>query len=142
MRLFASLFIVVSLGLSCLSHSAFSADQGVPVLVASPAPSSQTVAVAEPAAPPAWAQDLMVNAEKLPVVGPFVTKALLYAGIVSSSLTAFLTFLMGLLSSLSSIANFAGLAALSQKIQDFKNGKIVYWLKYFSMFNAKKPGTA
>lgn len=104
-------------------------------LVASP----QVVAVAEPAAPPKWAADLLVSVQNFPVIGPIVSKAILYVGIVSSILTALVACVLTILSALSGALNLAGLASFVAKIQDFKNGKIMYWLTYLSMFNAKKP---
>jgi hypothetical protein len=106
-----------------------------PVMLAS---ADKIVPVAEPAAPPKWAEDVIVTAQKLPIVGPIVSKALLYLGIVSSIITGFIAFLLTALSALSGVFNLAGLTGLSDKIQLFKDGKIMYWLKYFSMFNAKK----
>ena len=98
----------------------------------------QTVQVAEPAAPPKWAEQLIVTAQDLPVVGPIVTKALLYLGIVSSILTALIACLLTLLNAISGVASLTGLAKYADKITLFKNGKVMYWLKYLSMFNAKK----
>jgi hypothetical protein len=98
----------------------------------------ETVQVAEPAAPPKWAEQLIVTAQELPVIGPIITKALLYLGIVSSILTALIACLLTMLNAISGIASLTGLAKYADKIQMFKNGKIMYWLKYLSMFNAKK----
>lgn len=118
-----------------------------PVASASPAPEvavlpvapSGTVVVAEPAAPPKWAEDLIMTAQKLPVIGPIVSKALLYAGIVSSILTALIACLLTIFTALSKVLNLAGLMSIAEKVQLFKNGKVMYWLTYLSMFNAKKP---
>ncbi len=97
------------------------------------------VAVAEPAAPPQWAENLLVSVQKLPVIGPIITKIMVWLGIVSAILTSLIAFLLTALSALSGVLNIAGLAQAADKIQLFKNGKIMYWLKYLSMFNAKKP---
>lgn len=96
------------------------------------------VQVAEPAAPPKWAEDLIMASQGLPVAGPFISKALLYLGIISSILTALTAFVLTVANVLKGISNIAGLTNFSMKVDDFKNGKIMYWLKYFSMFNAKK----
>ncbi len=108
-----------------------------PVLV--PAPPAGTVPVAEPAAPPQWAEAVLVAAQKLPVVGPIVSKIILYLGIFSSILTALVAFLLTILKAISGIANLTGLVSFAEKLQVFRDGKIMYWLKYLSMFNAKKP---
>lgn len=106
--------------------------------VVAPAP-IVNVPVAEPAAPPKWAEQMLVTIQGLPYVGPIVSKILLYAGIVSSILTAFIAFLLTVLSALMGVMNMAGLASFAAKIQLFKDSKFMYWLKYLSMFNAKKP---
>lgn len=142
-----SLIILACLILS-LSALSVQADTSYPVItaspvaLASPAPAASPqpmVAVAEPAAPPVWAQDMMTTAEKLPVIGPIVTKALLYLGIVSSLLTMFCAFLISVLGVLESAFSWSKLFTAATAIADFKNGKIMYWIKFFSMFNAKKP---
>lgn len=80
-----------------------------------------------------------MTAQKLPVIGPIVSKALLYAGIVSSILTALIACLLTIFTALSKVLNLAGLMSIAEKVQLFKNGKVMYWLTYLSMFNAKKP---
>ncbi len=144
MKIFTALIIFFAVSAASLpahcdpspspSASAVSSSQ-------SPAPpmTQGVVAVAEPAAPPSWAQALMVSAQKLPVIGPIVSKALLYTGILGSILTLLCGFLMAALSALSGVLNYAGLASVVQKIADFQNGKFMYYLKFFSLFNAKKP---
>lgn len=106
-------------------------------MAADPAPAS--VSVAEPAAPPAWAEKLIVAVSAVPVVGPILSKAVLYAGIVSSSLTAIIAFLLSVMAALGGVLKISGLAELAAKLEAFKSGKIMYYLKYLSMFNASKP---
>jgi hypothetical protein len=103
------------------------------------ATAAPTVTVPEPAAPPEWAQELIVSAEKLPVVGPVVAKALLWCGILAGILTTLVGALIAVLNTLMGVANLAGLARAATVLADFRDGKVMYWLKFFSMFNAKKP---
>lgn len=110
-----------------------------PQAVAAPVAAPENVSVAAPAAPPQWAADLIVTISKLPVVGPLVSKAMLYAGIISSILTAIVACMIGVVSALSGAFNLAGLMGFVAKLEAFKSGKIMYWLSYLSMFNAKKP---
>lgn len=113
-----------------------------PVLTASPVPTplpAGQVAVPEPAAPPQWAQDVISNAQKLPVIGPIVSKILLYLGIISAILTALIACLLTILMALSKAFSLAGLVGVAESITAFKDGKVMYWLKYLSMFNAQKP---
>lgn len=128
----------------CLSICSFSKAQTVTAQPATavvqvsqtPVP---TVQVAEPAAPPEWAAELIVTAQEIPVVGPILSKALLYLGIVSAILTSLIAFLLTTISALSKVLNTAGLVNFAAKVQAFRDGPIMYWLKYLSMFNAKKP---
>lgn len=99
------------------------------------------VQVPEPAAPPEWAIELMSTAQELPVVGPYVSKALLYLGIISAILTSLIAFLLTSIRALTGILNVAGLVNLAAKLELFRDSKIMYWLKFLSMFNAKKPET-
>lgn len=146
MRFLAPFLLLLSL--SSLTVMSFAdaapspAPSGVAVMVDHPpAPpmAPAVVAVAEPAAPPAWAQTVIVGAQKLPVIGPIVTKALIYLGIISSILTMLAAFLSSALTILAGALNYAGLLSAVQKIADFKNGRFMYYLKYLSMFNAQKP---
>jgi hypothetical protein len=109
-----------------------------PAPTTTPAASSAQVSVAAPAAPPQWAQELLVFIQNMPVVGPIISKAIVYIGIVGSLITALVAFLLTALKALSGISGLAGLANLQTTIQNFKNGPIMYWLMYFSNFNAQK----
>lgn len=100
-----------------------------------------SVAVATPAAPPSWAQDLIVTVEKLPVVGPFVAKALLYLGILASILTVLVATILTILNSLSGVFTASGLSEAAAAIIKFRDGPIMYWLKFLSLFNAQKPAS-
>lgn len=99
----------------------------------------EIVSVAAPAAPPQWAQDLIVKAQGFPLIGPYVTKVMVWAGILSSILTALVVCLLGILNALMGVLHLSGLAGLAMGVESFKNGKFMYWLSYLSMFNAKKP---
>lgn len=100
---------------------------------------SPSVLVAEPAAPPVWAQEVMVSAQKLPYLGPVIAKVLLYLGIATSILTMLVTFLLCSITALSGGATFLGLTGVANWLVAFRDGKFMYWLKFFSNFNAKKP---
>jgi hypothetical protein len=141
---FLTVLFFLSLVLATISYAAFDvtvAGTGTIVALTEPSPSPSAtpmVQVAEPAAPPAWAQDLMMTAQKLPVVGPIVSKTLLILGIVSSILTMLSAFLMSVIALLSGAFSYAGLAATAARIQAFQSSKFMYWIKFFSLFNAKK----
>lgn len=100
-----------------------------------PAPASAVVQVPEPAAPPSWAADLLTTISSLPVVGPYVSKAILYLGILAALLTSLVGFLLSALAALKTGFAWAGLDKAVAAIQAFRNGPIMYWLLYFSNFN-------
>lgn len=97
------------------------------------------VAVAEPAAPPVWAQELLVFIQQVPVIGPYASKAIFYLGIVSSLLTAVVICLLTILNTLIGVATAAGWVSFSNALVSFRDGRFMYWLKFMSAFNAKKP---
>ncbi len=105
-------------------------------------PPPALVAIPEPAAPPSWATDLLMNVSKLPVLGPYISKALLYLGILAAILTTLVGAALSVLASLQSAFKSAGLDGAAAAIAAFKNGKIMYWLTYFSNFNAQKKPIA
>lgn len=120
--------------------TAVTASAPAPVMTpVPPGVSLPAVAVAEPSAPPLWAQDIIVAAEKLPFIGPVVAKVLLWCGILSGVLTTLVGALLGVLNLLLGAFNLAGLTNASSWLVAFRDGKVMYWLKFFSMFNAKKP---
>lgn len=143
MKLFMFLAVAFCLSMPVVSlagDSVLPASSGVPVVLvsAAPSPSPSVVAVAEPAAPPQWAQDLISTAQSLPVVGPVVSKVLLYLGILSSILTLLAGFVLSTISVIARVSNLAGLGVVAARVTEFKSGPIMYWLKFFSLFNAQK----
>lgn len=95
----------------------------------------------EAAAPPAFVQDLVVAIKSLPVLGPIAVKVLNWLTVFFTIISGLCAFLLVVLKSLSGVANIASLAGFAEKIQAFQDSKIIYWLKYFSIFNAKKPNS-
>lgn len=96
----------------------------------------------ESAAPPEWVQNMMVTIKALPVIGPVAVKVLNWIAVVVSIMSALTAFLLIATKALSSVLNIAQLTDLAGKIQSFQSGKIMYYLKYASMFNAQKPVAA
>lgn len=143
-------YVFCVLGLD-VSYAQSVAPVASPVAVASTAPvvapvaaipasqASPVVVKDDSAAPPTWMQDVLVSIKKLPMIGPIVVKALNWVGVLCSILTALAAFLMVALKALSSVMNLAQATDLAAKVQGFQDGKIMYYLKYLSMFNAQKP---
>lgn len=151
MRNICIVFMFLSIGHLVLAEDI---KQPVPIqapVVAAPAPApvldpvkqaseAQPVTVKdENAAPPAWVQDVVVTIKKLPVIGPIAVKVLNWIAVLCSVLTALAAFMMVALKALSSVVSLTELTGLADKIQKFQNGKFMFYLKYASMFNAKKP---
>lgn len=136
----------------CLAPIAFAqapADPSVgttviqaPVVVV-PASSDVAAVAANPiAAPPAWATELLSVISGLPIVGPILSKAMTYLGILGALMTALVAFLLAAASALKNVTAWAGLASLAAKVQAFQQSQIMYWLTTLSMFNAKVPPPA
>lgn len=137
MRFFITVFLVVLAVSFCDPIRAYAGPE-MPAAISTPVVPTASVVVAEPAAPPAWAQDLIVTAESLPVVGPILSKALLYLGILSSILTVMVGALITVLNTLMGALNLAGLVRIASALAAFRDGRVMYWLKFFSLFNARK----
>lgn len=118
--------------------AAFQAQAAVPGVAVNIAP-SPVVSVPAPAAPPQWASDLLMKVAQLPGVGPYLSKAILYLGILAAILTTLAAAALSIIGTLKGGFNLAGLDSASAAVQAFRDGKIMYWLTYFSNFNAKKP---
>lgn len=103
------------------------------------APSQAVVAVPAVSAPPTWATELLTTIGGLPIVGPYVSKFLLWLGILAAILTTLVAAALSILASLKGVFAWAGLDAASAAVASFQSGPIMYWLTYFSNFNAKKP---
>lgn len=116
------------------------------VKAADPQPASvAVVAVMPDEAPPAidlpppWLENAINFARRIPFIGPVIVEVTKWAGVLGASFTLIVTLLLGLLRILVPVVNIAGLAALALKLQAFESSPIMYWLKFFSMYNAKKP---
>ena len=114
------------------------APQPVPVVATVNVPADQVVS--DPVlVPPSWLQTVVVGVKNLPYVGPVVIKVLMWAGVAASILTALCAFLLLLINTLAPLSKSAGLTNLAAKIQAFENSKVMYYLKYASLFNAQVP---
>lgn len=119
----------------CVSSACF-AQTPSPAPIATPA--AAAVVVPADAAPPQWLQDVIAGSEKLPTIGPIIAKGVLYLGSLGALVSLLLVFLLSAINIIASVVNFAGLSDFAAKLQAFKDGNLVYWLKYISFFNAQK----
>lgn len=114
-----------------------------PSIAPSPAPSEVATFVIAPdpavVAPPTWLVQALDVAYKFPMVGPLAAKAAQWLGVILSILTILAGAAIGVIRALSTVLSAASLAPIAQKIASMEGSKVVYWLKFFSAFNAPKP---
>lgn len=96
------------------------------------------VLVSEAVAPPAWLEKLLDNAASIPFIGKYAVEVVKYLGVIASILTLLVTFLVGVVRVLAPIASFANFTKFATILQAFEASKTMYYLKFFSMYNAKK----
>lgn len=76
----------------------------------------------------------------IPGVGPVLVKVFAWLGLISAILTALSMVTQMVLALPEIAARYAGAPALADKIK-YWSDRIIYVLKYLSVFNAKKPPT-
>lgn len=90
--------------------------------------------------PPDWLLSALQYLYDVPFVGPIMVKVAQWFGVIVTIVTAFTAFLMVSVRALMGVLNLAGLVAFAAKLDAFKDGKIMWYLKYISaLFNAPKP---
>lgn len=87
---------------------------------------------------PAWLDKIISILQGIPVIGPVVTEILKYLGVFAVITTSLTAFLMTALRALVSVFNLAKLVELASKVKAFEDSKVMYYLKYLSLFNATK----
>ena len=88
--------------------------------------------------PPTWLQDMMLVIKGLPIVGPYVVEALKWVGVATVIISAMTGAVLTVLKALQGALHLAKLDAMAEKVKAFQDSKFIFWLKYFSNFNAKK----
>lgn len=88
--------------------------------------------------PPTWLQDMMLVIKGLPIVGPYVVEALKWVGVATVIISAMTGAVLTVLKALQGALHLAKLDAMAEKVKAFENSKFIFWLKYFSNFNAQK----
>lgn len=106
-----------------------------PVVAHAPVPIPPQI----PAAPPEWVIKALTSIESLPTVGPIVSKAIQYLAIFGSLMTLLAGFVMGSIKLIGPLLAMGEGDKAAAKVQAWMDSSIVYWLKYVSFFNAKKP---
>lgn len=98
-----------------------------------------TLALADDAnlLPPDMVVQLIQFLQSVPYVGPVLVVVLKWIAIIAPIMTALSFFVQTILALPEVIARFNGAHSLAEKIR-YWSDKIVYWLSYFSVRNAKK----
>ena len=111
-----------------------------PIVAEDIAPASEEtkVLVPESAAPPEWLSGAIDKASSVPVIGPYVITIAKYLGVLASIVTLLVTFLIGAIKVLMPVLNLVNLERAAAFLFRFQTSKIMYYLKFFSMYNAKK----
>lgn len=94
---------------------------------------------AEDALPPEWLISLMEKIKAMPIVGPVLVTALQIIAIIGSFATLLFGFLLASIKLLVPVLDLARLTKFSDFIEGQQKSKWMYWLKYVSFLNAKKP---
>ncbi len=88
--------------------------------------------------PPDIIVQLLTFLQSVPYVGPVLVVALKWVAIVAPIMTALSLCVQAVLAIPEVAARFSGAHELGDKIK-YWSDKVVYWLSYFSIRNAKKP---
>lgn len=88
--------------------------------------------------PPVWLADIMRFVERVPVIGPIAIEVFKWIGVIAAIFTALVTCLLSITRTLFMAASLSSLAPLMAWVTKFEEGKLMNWLKYFSIYNAKK----
>lgn len=87
---------------------------------------------------PKWLVSAMDTVAAVPVVGLVVVEVAKWLGVISSVLTILVTAILGILKVLSLVLPAARLANIAIWLAAAESSKVMYWLKFFSMYNATK----
>lgn len=86
--------------------------------------------------PPDWLTKTLELVSSLPYVGPVVVEIAKWLGVLASVLTILVTALLGILKALALVLPAVRLANLVEVVVALQNSKVMYWLKFFSVYNA------
>lgn len=109
------------------------------VLAQDPAPAAVAASPTPPPAPPEWVLKALTVVEGVPGVGPIVSKAVQIIAILGSIMTLLVAFLLSLLKIVSPFMSLVNADKVAAFLDAQQKAKWMYWLKWFSFFNAKKP---
>lgn len=106
--------------------------------MSSQALSPSELATIDALVPPAWLLEVMHKIESVPVIGPVAIDVFKWLGVVAAVMTALVTCLLSITRALVFAGRIQGMAPLMAWAMKLEKGKVMYWLKYFSVYNAKK----
>ena len=82
--------------------------------------------------------DTLSAIESLPYIGPVVSKIIMYAGILGTLMTILATFVIGVIKAVGPVLANQKSQDVEAFVQKALDSKVVYYLKWFSFYNAKK----
>ncbi len=88
--------------------------------------------------PPEWLVGILDTIHSLPIVGPILTIVLQWLGVIVTVLTTMTVAIITCVRAIMTVAKWKQLFTVATACEAFLNGKTIYWLRYFSMFNAQK----
>jgi hypothetical protein len=131
------LTLVVAMGATYL-HAVEQAPKPAPAEVIASMPEEAPVVPSSVTQAPEWLVKSLELVSSVPVVGPVVVEVAKWLGVVSSVLTILVTALLGVLRVLSLVLPAVKLANLLSLVVALENSKVLYWLKFFSIYNVQK----
>ena len=82
--------------------------------------------------------DTLSAIENLPYIGPVVSKIILWVGIFTTLMTLLASFVLGGIKAIGPVLANQKSQDVEAFVQKLLDSKVVYYLKYFSMYNAQK----
>lgn len=87
--------------------------------------------------PPSWLESVLLSIKEFPLIGSVLVHVSQWAGVLAVITTSFAGALIVSLRALKTVLPLVNLVAWIPLIEKYANPAI-YWLKYFSLFNASK----
>lgn len=111
------------------------------LLLASVGMADEAIRIDPDILPPLWILDLVIFLNDIPTVGPILKSVFEWAAALAVVSTALCGAAIVSLKALSPLLLKFGLTDKAAALEK-NSAKVIYWLKYISLFNATKPKTA
>lgn len=114
------------------------APQPAPAEVIAALPDEAPVVAPKVTEAPEWLVKAMDVVSSVPVVGPVVVEVAKWLGVIASILTILVTAILAAIKALSLVLPAVRLASLAAWLVKLEGSTVMFWLKFFSMYNAKR----